>query len=376
MLVLILPEESRAGLEERHACDRLMVDLKADVVVRDGSLESVPAGATFVAIVTDPLFVPGSELLLRLARHLDMNPGVLAAIPAASFSPAAIQRIEMTPDYSTPSEFVTSTNSRSPVSRRIRWPASVDPALVLLRAEALPDTADILQRLHDGDVLLCEDAVIHRFEPLRGNRRDDLFDQVPVSCQSFLEIGCGEGSLGEQIKSARGGRVVGIEPDPAAAAIAATRLDHVHVGRIEEVLDHIEETFECIIAGDVLEHLVDPWTTLRELRRNLAPGGVLVASIPNIASLPVIADLLRGRFDYVYGGLLCSGHLRFFTRASIVEMFTIAGWNIRSIQPQEGPEREEHIQLKNLLSNVVTDLSADLSLRGFIVIANLDNDAR
>ena len=46
------------------------------------------------------------------------------------------------------------------------------------------------------------------------------------------------------------------------------------------------------------------------------------------------ADLLHGRFDYVYMGLTCVGHLRFFTRRSIEDMLAIAGWTVVSIEPQ------------------------------------------
>ena len=47
-----------------------------------------------------------------------------------------------------------------------------------------------------------------------------------------------------------------------------------------------------------------------------------------------MSDLLRGRFDYVYMGLTCAGHLRFFTRQSIEDMLDIAGWGVESIESQ------------------------------------------
>lgn len=370
MLVLILPESSTGGLEERHACDRLMVDLRADVILR-GSRTSVPDEADFVAVVTDPLFVPGANLLSRLTHHLESNPWADVAVPVASVSPAAHQRIELNLDYSTPSEFAASTVNLKPVAKRIRWTDGIDPGVALVRSSAYRRNPDPLQLLREQDVVLCEDAVIHRFEPLRGNRRDDLFAHVPANCRSILEIGCGEGALGARIRSERGSRVVGIELDPAAASIASTRLDDVRLGEIESLLPGITEQFDCIVAGDILEHLVDPWDTLRQLHRNLAAGGVLVASIPNIASWPVIADLLRGRFDYVYAGLLCSGHLRFFTRQSIEEMFEMSGWSITSIEPQPGPVREEHTKLVNALKDAGLKLPPDGNQRGFIVTASL-----
>ena len=90
-----------------------------------------------------------------------------------------------------------------------------------------------------------------------------------------------------------------------AAARAAARLDRVWNAPVEAALAEIpEESFDCIIAADVLEHLVDPWTVLAQLRARLVPGGVLVASIPNVGHWEVVRDLLEGRWQYTSDGLL------------------------------------------------------------------------
>jgi len=43
----------------------------------------------------------------------------------------------------------------------------------------------------------------------------------------------------------------------------------------------IEETFEVIVVGDLIEHLANPGAFLESARRRLAPGGVLLISTPN-----------------------------------------------------------------------------------------------
>ena len=128
--------------------------------------------------------------------------------------------------------------------------------------------------------------------------------------------------------------MVGIELDSEAAAVAATRLDAVHTGDVRTLVDRVDERFESIVGGDILEHLDEPWTFLMELRKLAEPGGQLLLSVPNVASWPIVADLLRGRFDYVYMGITCAGHLRFFTRQTIEEMLTIAGWTPVAVEPQ------------------------------------------
>jgi len=85
----------------------------------------------------------------------------------------------------------------------------------------------------------------------------------------------------------------------------------------------------------VIEHLVDPWSTLSSLRRLCAPDGRLLMSVPNVASAAIIHDLLAGNFDYVYMGLTCAGHLRFFTRTSIEQMMSMSGWTIETLEREE-----------------------------------------
>jgi len=128
--------------------------------------------------------------------------------------------------------------------------------------------------------------------------------------------------------------VVGIEIDRHAAAIAKKRIDDVYCGDAREIVALVHETFDWIVGGDIIEHLDDPLDVSLDLRRITKPGGRLLLSIPNLSHAALVADLLAGRFDYVYMGLTCVGHLRFFTRHSVAEMLSIAGWSVEKIEPQ------------------------------------------
>ncbi|HUP46593.1 MAG TPA: methyltransferase domain-containing protein, partial [Thermoanaerobaculia bacterium] len=130
------------------------------------------------------------------------------------------------------------------------------------------------------------------------------------------------------------------------------------------------EQFEWIIGGDIVEHLVDPWSFLTQLRRISTPSGHLLLSLPNLASASIIGDLLAGRFDYVYMGLACVGHLRFFTRRSIEEMLAIAGWTPVEIVPQQLEVTPQAATLMNRLeSGGVPYSREDLAAPGYYVIA-------
>jgi SAM-dependent methyltransferase len=107
---------------------------------------------------------------------------------------------------------------------------------------------------------------------------------------------------------------------------ARSRVDQVFVGNIEELTLPLEPaSMSAILCLDVLEHMVDPWSAMTKLAALLAPGGVLVASIPNVQNYRVILPLLQGRWDYASEGLLDRTHLRFFTRASAIELMECSG---------------------------------------------------
>ena len=123
-----------------------------------------------------------------------------------------------------------------------------------------------------------------------------------------------------------------------AAKEAADHLDDVVCGDVETIeLPWPDASFDAILCGDVLEHLADPWRTLRRLSALLVPGGLVIASIPNVQNYRMIRGLLRGRWDYRERGLLDFGHLRFFTWRSIVHLFGQADLDI--IQAQAGWNR-------------------------------------
>ena len=147
-----------------------------------------------------------------------------------------------------------------------------------------------------------------------------------------LEAGCASGYFGRAVRDF-GHEVWGVETDAEAAGLAATALDNVFVGTIEAFLDAEERppAFDFVTFGDVLEHLADPVTILRQTHSLLGPDGCVIASIPNVAHLAVRSMLLEGRFEYSKLGIMDDTHLRFFTRDSILELFAKAGFAVERI---------------------------------------------
>jgi SAM-dependent methyltransferase len=179
-------------------------------------------------------------------------------------------------------------------------------------------------------VLSARIAVQGRDRPLHyhDQPRPEVAALVPSTCRRVLDVGCGTGALGALLR-ARGHRVTGLELVPEVAARAGEVLDEVVCADVEDrPLPFPPGSFDAIILADVLEHLTDPWTVLRDCVALLTPGGRVVVSVPNVQNLDVIRRLLCGRWDYRERGILDVGHLRFFTFHSVRSLFGQAGLEI------------------------------------------------
>ena len=165
-----------------------------------------------------------------------------------------------------------------------------------------------------------------------------VLEAVPRGAR-VLDVGCATGYLAAEL-AARGSAVVGVEADPAAAAEAAAHCEHVVTGDVETAECRAAlaalAPFDAIACADVLEHLRDPWAALGFLAPLLRPGGHMVLSIPNIGHWTARRALFRGRFPYAAHGLFDRTHLRFFTRATMTEMFEQTGYRVLDCRGANG----------------------------------------
>jgi 2-polyprenyl-3-methyl-5-hydroxy-6-metoxy-1,4-benzoquinol methylase len=164
--------------------------------------------------------------------------------------------------------------------------------------------------------------------------RTDLTQQLPRPLGDVLDIGCGAGGVGRHLRRAPGERLVGIELNPAQAALATDHYDKVVVGAVPDALDQVEGRFSTVLCYDVLEHLSAPAVLLKRLAEAAAePEAVLHVSVPNARHASLMRDLVfRGTFGYQPYGHRDATHLRWFTRRDVVDLLESTGWKVEDVR--------------------------------------------
>ncbi len=171
------------------------------------------------------------------------------------------------------------------------------------------------------------------FKPSYTAERPLILSLIPAGTRNLLDLGCSDGTFGISVKNKfKSMEVVGVEFDSAMASMAEQSLDEVHVVDLNKVnlCDLFQERrFDCIVMEDILKHLIDPWSSVKQTASLLSENGVIITSIPNVRHISTILSLiLRGKWPYRERGIHDLTHLRFFTRSNILKMFNQAGLRV------------------------------------------------
>jgi SAM-dependent methyltransferase len=142
-------------------------------------------------------------------------------------------------------------------------------------------------------------ADVNAVAPLTPNawlRYDVVKRLLPVGITDVLEIGCGQGALGARL--AQRYRYLGVEPDKASWAVAMRRISAVGPGEVRNVAVEAigDERFDLVCAFEVLEHIEDDATAVKEWAARLRRGGWLLLSVPADQRRYGPADKLAGHF--------------------------------------------------------------------------------
>lgn len=153
-----------------------------------------------------------------------------------------------------------------------------------------------------------------------------LLNKAPAELR-VLDIGCSRGAF-VQAAALEGYVAEGVEPAPEIAAAARAQDINVRTGLLEEQ-GYTDAHFDVASLFEVVEHLREPLPLLRECRRILKPGGILLLSTGNTHSWTAAA--MGARWDYFHMASI-GGHISFFNPRSIATIAGNTGFSVERIE--------------------------------------------
>ena len=124
---------------------------------------------------------------------------------------------------------------------------------------------------------------------------DRVAERMPAKAR-WLDVGCGNGAYLSRLRGLYDLELVGVDFAPAAVAVARAAGLDVHEGTLQDLP---LPTASCDVASMwwTLEHVHEPHDEIARVADLLKPGGVLLVSVPNVAS--VNARLFRSRWHHL-----------------------------------------------------------------------------
>ncbi len=143
----------------------------------------------------------------------------------------------------------------------------------------------------------------------------------------ILDIACNDGEL-TTIYAAYG-KTIGIDINPEAIKACRQRGLECICCKVEDLSPRYDNSFDVIIAGDIIEHVFDTDSFLSAIHKLLKPSGSLLLSTPNIASLGRRLMLLAGINPFVEfstrlpNPVVNVGHIRYYTQKNMQDQLAL-----------------------------------------------------
>ncbi len=195
----------------------------------------------------------------------------------------------------------------------LRWNAAIWGAPVGF--EKYDDRGAYHWKLYD-----THDAYHRRADTLMSFLMANLSASVDAALP-MIDIGAGD-ALFAGLAARHGHRVIAIEPEPHAIAVALAALAAAELSERVSVIEGRAEQIplenascKAALLLDVIEHLRNPMRALKEIRRVLAPGGALIVATPSWK--------FASRADPIY-------HLDEYREEELARQLSAAGFSVHT----------------------------------------------
>lgn len=171
------------------------------------------------------------------------------------------------------------------------------------------------------------------YNKIGGGRRQGILSIIgDVSNNTVLDIGCGYGHLGKELKKMFPGvKVYGVDISKEAVVEAKSILEKAESVNVEQ--DDFPDEFkninyDWIVISEVLEHLFLPERLLEKVKVIIAPDTKILITVPNVLFWKNRFKIFLGYFKYKQSGLMDRGHIHFFTWRTLLEMVYGCGFTV------------------------------------------------
>lgn len=202
--------------------------------------------------------------------------------------------------------------------------------------KALPDARSHLRGQMEGTI--TENALTLNRE--RFGRYFSLLRDHGVTLDGarLLDIGTYTGGA---LKIAR---EFGMKPAGIEGLREAVDFCHERRPDLQVTLGHAESLDPAVFGGafnvatmwETLEHTFDPMRTLALVREALAPGGVVMVTVPNASNIQV--SMLREHCFFAYGGYQGIGHVNLFSPDTLRRALEASGFELMHVETEYGTD--------------------------------------
>ena len=182
---------------------------------------------------------------------------------------------------------------------------------------------------------------------------------------NILDFGCGKGNISLPLASL-GYSVLGVDLDRRSIVLAKQTNQFKQAEFIEASLADLDSNrqFSCVIASEVIEHLIEPVKFLKAIKEKMTQAGVLIISVPAGYSLEEmirrltthtqLGRCLKGKIKNIFFKQekliqteAQSPHLHFFTLRRFKKMLHLSGWEIIDVKNSASFFKEIFYLFKN-----------------------------
>lgn len=143
----------------------------------------------------------------------------------------------------------------------------------------------------------------------------------------ILDIGCGEGLLGSFLLT--NNDVHGVEIYKEKVERCLSKGIKAKLIKDDVPLPYTESSFDVITCCEVLEHLLNPFSMVKETSRLLKKGGLLIITVPNMYDLRTRIRFPLGLWTKItFGANL--GHIRFYSKKTLAKLIEDEGFTVES----------------------------------------------